>query len=52
LTWLRWWYRRWRARHRVWLAYLDWYNQPTQSTRNKWKQANDYLRSVENLYEP
>jgi len=36
---MRWWWRRWRARHNTWLAYVDWYNEPSTESRAHWERA-------------
>lgn len=42
MKWLRWKWMCWRLGHHVWLAYLDWYDEPSEGNRYRWER----LKSV------
>jgi hypothetical protein len=44
---LRWRWRRWRARHYLWLAELAWYNRPNDITKEGYYRARNFLAHVE-----
>lgn len=44
---IRWHYRRWRARHYVWAADLEYRRRPTPRNLNAWQYAIRRLTAVE-----
>jgi hypothetical protein len=47
VTWLVWRYRRWRAGHYEWAAWVDYLRWPSLPNQQRLARAADHLRQVE-----
>jgi hypothetical protein len=45
--WLRWWWRRWRAAHHEWAAWVDYLRWPSLGNQQRLARAADHLRQLD-----